>query len=90
MYCKVKTLQLLICGAVCIALTMTVAAEEPKIDVNLGTGMLRGDTTYQIGGTVTSPYYGREEVHFPISELAFPLNVYMVSAEGYIEFAERL
>ena len=90
MYCKVKTLQLLICGAICIILTMTVAAENPKIDVNLGTGMLRGDTTYQIGGTVTGPYYGTEELHFPISELAFPLNVYMVSAEGYIEFAERL
>jgi outer membrane protease len=89
MYCKVKTLQFLICGALCIALTITASAENLKIDVNLGTGMLRGNTTYQIGGTINNPYYGIEEVHFPISELAFPLNVYMVSAEGSLEFAER-
>jgi hypothetical protein len=49
------------------------------IGVTLGVGKLNGYTKYQIGGTVDSPS-GSTQVHFPISELDFPLDVYMVSA----------
>jgi outer membrane protease len=67
---------------------MPAYAEGPKVDLTLGIGMLTGDTTYQIGGTVVTPS-GSGELHFPISELEFPLDVYMISVEGSIEFAEK-
>ncbi len=67
---------------------MPAYAERPKVDLRLGIGMLRGDTTYQIGGKIDSPL-GSSEVHFPLSELKFPLDVYMASVGGSIEFAEK-
>lgn|GEM_PF-319713 len=62
-------------------------AQGPEIDIMVGIGKLIGDTTYRIGGTVATPS-GGYELHFPISELEFPLDVFMVSIEGSIEFAE--
>ena len=56
--------------------------------ITVGIGKLDGDTTYQIGGTVVTPL-GSGQVHFPISELEFPLDVWMVSVEGSKEFAEK-
>ena len=56
--------------------------------ITVGIGKLDGDTTYQIGGTVVTPL-GSGQVHFPISELEFPLDVWMVSLEGSKEFAEK-
>ena len=63
-------------------------AEKPKFDLTLGLGMLSGDTTYQIGGMVNYPG-GVDKIHFPLSELEFPLDVYMVSMEGSLEFAKK-
>lgn len=63
-------------------------AEVEGVDLEIGIGALSGHTTYQIGGTVSTPL-GSGEVHFPISELEFPLDVFMVSLEGSIGFAER-
>ncbi|MBU1163723.1 MAG: omptin family outer membrane protease, partial [Proteobacteria bacterium] len=65
-----------------------VQVERAKFDLTLGHGMLRGDSTYQIGGTVDTPS-GSSEIHFPLSELEFPLDVYMVSLGGSLEFAEK-
>lgn len=62
--------------------------EVGGVDLAVGIGALSGHTTYQIGGTVSTPL-GSGEVHFPISELEFPLDVYMVSLEGSIGFTER-
>jgi outer membrane protease len=59
-----------------------------KFDFSAGLGRLGGDTTYQIGGTVVDPS-ASYNYHFPISELEFPLDVYMISVEGSIEFAEK-
>lgn len=59
----------------------------PGIDIAVGIGKLSGDTTYRIGGTVTTPS-GSYQVHFPVSELEFPLDVFMVSVEGTVGFAE--
>ena len=55
-----------------------------KFDITLGIGKLSGDTTYQIGGTVVDSS-GSYELHFPISELEFPLDVNMISVEGSVE-----
>ena len=60
-----------------------------KFDVTVGLGELSGHTTYQIGGTLSTPS-GSGEVHFPISELEFPLDVYMVSLGASVGFAEKL
>jgi len=56
--------------------------------ITIGIGKLSGDTTYQIGGNYVTPL-GSGQVHFPISELEFPLDVWMVSVEGSKEFAEK-
>jgi len=55
--------------------------QETKFgSITLGVGKLSGYTKYQIGGTIDSPS-GNAQVHFPISELDFPLDVSIVSAE---------
>jgi hypothetical protein len=58
------------------------------IGITLGVGKLSGYTKYQIGGKVD--YFTGEgtEVHFPISELDYPLDVYMVSVGARIESGE--
>jgi len=56
--------------------------------IAVGIGSLSGATTYQIGGTVVTSS-GSSQVHFPISELEFPLDVWMVSVEGSKEFADK-
>ncbi len=60
-----------------------------KFDVSVGLGELSGHTTYQIGGTYSTPS-GSGELHFPISELEFPLDVYMVSLGASVGFTEKL
>lgn len=60
----------------------------PKFDLMLDVEKWEGDTTYQIGGTVTTPT-ATYKYHFPISELEFPLDVYMVSIAGSVEFKKR-
>lgn len=63
-------------------------SDAAKFDIALGMGYHSGDTTYRIGGRVDSSS-GSETVHFPISELEFPLDVYMVSAKASMEFAGK-
>jgi hypothetical protein len=63
-------------------------AEKPKFDINLGVGTIRGDTTYQIGGSVEYADGTKERLHFPISELEFPLDVYMATLKSSIEFLQ--
>lgn len=54
-----------------------------NISVSAGTGIMQGHTTYQIGGHFDSPE-GSGEFHFPLSELIFPLNTYLISLETNI------
>jgi len=56
--------------------------------ITAGIGKLGGDTTYQIGGNYFTPA-GSGQMHFPISELEFPLDVWMVSVEASKEFAKK-
>lgn len=55
-------------------------SSEPKsgVGISLGLGKLSGSTKYQIGGTVDIPS-GSTHIHFPLSQLEFPLSVSMVS-----------
>jgi len=54
--------------------------QEPPygVGIRLGVGKLDGYTNYRIGGNVDSPS-GSAKVHFPVSQLEFPLSVPMVS-----------
>ena len=71
-------------------LCISVSADENEFEFNIGkddmfefrvgVGPLAGETTYQIGGTVDTAR-GTEEYWFPISELAFPLNVAQASVD---------
>ena len=61
----------------------------PRLHLTLGAEKWEGDTTYQIGGTVSTPS-ATYEYHFPISELEFPLDVYMISLSGSIEITKKL
>ena len=63
-------------------------AQVPEVDLTVGTGTLRGHTTYRIGGTVGTAS-GSYDYHFPISELEFPLDVYMFSVRENVQFAEK-
>jgi outer membrane protease len=63
-------------------------AQAPEVDLTVGTGTLRGHTTYRIGGTVGTAS-GSYDYHFPISELEFPLDVYMFSVRENMQFAEK-
>jgi outer membrane protease len=58
--------------------------------VTTGIGKLQGDTTYRIGGKVYGPGsgFGAGEVGFPISELEFDIDIYMVSLGGGVKFAK--
>lgn len=66
-----------------------VKPKGPTFSFALGAGMLSGDTTYRIGGTFVDSVGNSAELHFPISELKFPLDVYMVSLEASADFTER-
>ncbi len=63
--------------------------KQSMVDVAVGLGKLGGHTAYQIGGIISAPS-GTYEVHFPISELEFPLEVYMFSMVGSVGFKETL
>ena len=67
---------------------MAKVSRRSESYITIGIGKLGGDTTYQIGGNYVTPL-GSGQVHFPISELEFPLDVWMVSVEGSKEFAEK-
>lgn len=60
-----------------------------NFSVDLGTGVLRGHTTYQIGGKVKYADGTRDRFHFPLSELEFPLDVTLVSLGLSTEIKEK-
>ncbi len=57
--------------------------------LSAGAGIMRGNTTYQIGGNYTGPE-GNGNLHFPISELKFPFDVYTANIKGGFEYNEKL
>jgi len=59
-----------------------------NFDVTAGIVKLSGDTTYRIGYPF-SDVSGTYEGYFPFSQLEFPLDVYMLSLGGSIEFSDR-
>ncbi len=56
--------------------------------VSAGIGKMSGHTTYQIGGT-TKDSSGTYEMHDPISELMFPIEVYTINLDASFFFFEN-
>ncbi len=56
--------------------------------LSAGMGVMRGHTTYQIGGKYTSPDESGE-MHFPLSKLKFPVDTNMMLFETGIQFIEK-
>ncbi len=65
------------------------APEKRGVRLSGGIGILRGDSTFQIGGNVVLADGVRGTIHFPLSELEFPLDVVIGSIEASVDFADR-
>lgn len=76
-----------------LVIVITVASagisEGAERYVTTGIGKLQGDTTYRIGGRIYGPGsgIGAGDYPFPISELEFDINIYMLSLGGGVKFA---
>jgi outer membrane protease len=75
-------------AAVCCLLLLSITPAEALVSLSVGTGYLTGETQYQIGGRVIEAG-GTTELHFPLSELKFPLDAFMVKGTVTVDFAER-
>lgn len=77
----------------CLLLVCVTFSVSPAVaadyDFSLSTGYLKGDTTYQIGGHVNYADGSQGDIHFPLSELMFPLDSVMLKAEGEVTFADK-
>ncbi len=56
--------------------------------VSAGIGKMSGHTTYQIGGT-TKDSSGTYEMHAPISELMFPIEIYTINLDASFFFFQN-
>lgn len=63
------------------------AKETMAFDISVGTELMSGDTTYAIGGPVTSPNgepVGQSVQHFPFSELEWPLDMWLARIDASV------
>jgi len=66
------------------------ALENVITDLSMGIDTIRGHTTYRIGGHVMLHDGSTYHLHFPVSELKFPLNLYMLTGRADIRMGEKL
>lgn len=64
-------------------------AQPISISMSVGSGLMDGDTTYEIGSGGYDPQFGYTEYRSPISELKFPLQVFMSWTKGNITLLDR-
>jgi hypothetical protein len=57
--------------------------------ISTGLALMKGDTTYQIGGEVEYANNESSKVRFPISELVFPLDVYIATFNGKFQLDQN-
>ncbi len=60
---------------------------QTSFDVAVGVSYLSGNTQYQIGGNVVWDNFPLEVVHFPISELDWPLDTVWATLRGDVSFS---
>ena len=73
---------------ICIFFLGQAVPAHAEISLSIGGGYLAGETQYQIGGTIKEAS-GTTEVHFPLSELNFPLDAFMLKGQVEATFKER-
>ncbi len=71
--------------------TTVVKADDrrPGFGLAIGTERMDGDTTYRIGFPLVDARGVRYEGHFPISELEFPLDVWLFRVDGTLNINEQ-
>lgn len=67
----------------------TDAAGMFQADLSGGCGIISGESTYRIGGRVTTSA-GSYKAHFPVSRLSFPIDIYLFSFTAGITLQDRL
>jgi outer membrane protease len=75
--------------AICCLLFLSSVPAEAQVEISVGTGYLAGETQYQIGGTVHLADGSTEKTHFPLSELKFPIDAYMIRGQLDLGFFEK-
>jgi outer membrane protease len=65
-----------------------VSLRDNKFSISAGLGLMAGHTTYQIGGHYDTPQ-GSGNVRFPLSELEFPLDVYIGTLNGTVKLNQK-
>ncbi|HNV47930.1 MAG TPA: omptin family outer membrane protease [Spirochaetota bacterium] len=63
-------------------------AEVKKVSGEAGIERIFGYTQYRIGGKVTPAKGKAGTLHYPVSELQFPLDVYWLSIGGMVKFTD--
>jgi len=58
-------------------------------DISAGAELWNGDTTYQIGGMVTYPDGTSQKIHTPLSELEWPMDMWMVGIDLGLHLGDR-
>ena len=66
------------------------AQENVVTDFSMGIDTIRGHTTYRVGGHVMLHDGSTYLLHFPVSELKFPLNLHMLTGRADIRMGEKL
>lgn len=78
---------LLILAVTCTILFMPTMSSAQNFQLWVGGGRLGGDTTYTIGGHVSDNLGNAEDLWWPLSELKWPLDVWMLSGGAQIDFS---
>lgn len=60
-----------------------------SVDFSVGGGYLAGETKYQIGGRTVYADGSQSSLHFPISELRFPVNSFVIKGQVDAQFAKK-
>jgi hypothetical protein len=62
--------------------------DNDRSSISAGLGLLKGETTYQIGGSFES-VEGNGRAWFPISELVFPLDIFTAVLDAKFNLSEK-
>lgn len=76
-------------AVLCCLVVFSAVPAYAVVDFSIGGGYLCGSTQYQIGGHYIDADGTSDDFHFPISELKFPLDTYVVKGQVDLTFFEK-
>lgn len=74
---------------ICSFLVFSTNSALAGVDFSVGGGYLAGNSQYQIGGHTVNADGSVENIHFPLSELDFTLDSYIVKGQVDLDFAKK-